>query len=94
MSSRTYISLVNRKEAAEAIRFAASAGRIRFERHARQRMRERGVYREDVRNALTYLETCQPAKDERWKVAGPDLDGDTLSVLVAIEGDLAVITVY
>jgi hypothetical protein len=57
-------------------------------------MKERGVYREDVRNALTYLESCQPAEEERWKVSGPDLDGDALTVLVAIEGDLAVITVY
>lgn len=94
MSSQTYYSLMGRKDAIEAIRFAASASRIRYESHARLRMKERSVSREDVRNALMNLKTCKAGIDDRWKVTGPDLDGDALTVVLVIEGDLVVITVF
>jgi hypothetical protein len=85
---------MSRKDAIDAIRFAASAGHIRYEAHARQRMKERGVRREDIRHALINVESCKAVRDERWKVTGPDLDGDALTVVLVIEGDVVVITVY
>jgi hypothetical protein len=30
----------------------------------------------------------------RWKVEGPDLDGDDLTVVVVIEAEVVVITVF
>jgi hypothetical protein len=85
---------MDEKTALETIRRAATASRIRYEYHARQRMRERGVSREDVRNALIETRTCQTSKGDRWKVTGPDLDEDELTVVLVIEGDLVVITVF
>ncbi len=82
------------KEALETIRRAATANRIRYESHARQRMRERRVSREDVRNALIEASKCQASKGDRWKVTGPDLDDEELTVVLVIEGDLIVITVF
>jgi hypothetical protein len=85
---------VNRRDVIDAIIFAATAERIVYEPHARQRMRERGVRREDVRNALMNLKDCKATSGDRWKVTGPDLDGEALTVVLVIEGNLVVITVF
>ncbi len=76
------------------IRGYAAANRIRILRHAWQRMGERGTQYEDVRHALAGARRCRAADQGRWKVTGDDLDGDELTLVVAIEAGVIVVTVY
>ena len=76
------------------IRGFAAANRIRILRHAWQRMGERGAQYEDVRHALAGARRCKAADQGRWKVSGDDLDGDELTLVVAIEASVIVVTVY
>jgi hypothetical protein len=81
-------------EALEEIRRIAAAGWIRYSPHAHLRMYERCITAEDVRNALTNATECAAAEKERWKVSGPDLDGEDLTLVVVLEGDVVVVTVF
>jgi pentatricopeptide repeat protein len=75
------------------VRGYANARRIRVTEHAYTRMRQRGVQYADLRSALTFATACV-ADDSRWKVTGPDEDGDDLACVVAIEAGLVVVTVF
>jgi hypothetical protein len=57
-------------------------------------MGERGAQYEDVRHALAGARRCRAADQGRWKVTGDDLDGDDLTLVVAIEAGVIVVTVY
>jgi len=78
------------------IRRLALQWRIEVVGHARQRLRERGADRGDVRNALMGCTKCTASDDGpgRWKVWGEDLDGDELRVIVVIEADAVVVTLF
>lgn len=81
-------------EALETIWRAATAYRIQYRSHARQWMQERGITPGDVRSALIETHDCQENDDERRKVTGQDLEGNELTVVLVIEGDLVIITVF
>ncbi len=81
-------------QALQEIRRLAVAHRIVFTRHARTRMGERGATVEDVRSALASATSCRAADEGRWKVTGPDLDGDDLDVVAVVEADVVVVTVF
>jgi hypothetical protein len=56
-------------------------------------MRHRNVRYVDVRNALVHARSC--CRDGvRWRVEGPDMDGDGLELIVVIEDGLIVVTVF
>jgi hypothetical protein len=59
-------------------------------------MDERGASTDDVCHALlTAKEAVHDPERDRWKVSGGmDLDGDALKVVVAIEADLIVVTLF
>lgn len=79
------------------IRRLATAGRVRlYDVHVRQSMAKRNIRANDVFSALRNAGSCMVSTNGpgRWKVTGPDLDGDALDVVVVIEGDLVVITVF
>jgi hypothetical protein len=80
-------------EALEAIRGLAGANRIVVTLHAQERMRRRGVLYADLRCALVRGVTCRP-DDEKWKVTGPDTDGDDLTCVVTIDSGVVVVTVF
>ena len=84
-------------EALQDIRGFAGAGRVRFTRHARLRAAERAggtsVGELHVVHALKHATTCAPS-DAKWKVTGPDLDGDDLTAVVVLEADVLVVTVF
>jgi hypothetical protein len=84
---------VTSDEALRHVRSYAAANRVRFTRHARERMGERGASVEHVMRALQNATSCSPS-GERWKVTGPDLDGDALTAVVIIEDEVIVITVF
>lgn len=56
-------------------------------------MGERGASVEHVMHALQNAASCS-SSGENWKVTGPDLDVDALTVVVAIEGEVVVVTVF
>lgn len=56
-------------------------------------MRQRNVTFRDVRLALTSARACE-ASGATWKVTGPDVDGEDLTVVVAIEAGVIVVTVF
>jgi hypothetical protein len=76
------------------VRGLASANRIIVSGHARVRMRERNVTYADLQSALGNATRCRCGNDDRWNVVGPDLDGEELTVIVIVESDLIVVTVY
>lgn len=58
-------------------------------------MRQRGVTVGDVRHALLHATASahQPEND-RWRVDSKDLEGDELMLIVRIDDDVLVITVF
>jgi hypothetical protein len=63
--------------------------------HVRLRMAQRNVRANDILSALCNAASCSRGNEpNRWKVVGPDLDGDELAVVVVIEGDVVVVTVF
>lgn len=72
----------------------AAAGRISVTTHARTRMNQRNVRPGDVRSALVSAEACKAQPQGTWKVVGPDMDGDSLTLVVAIEEGVLVVTVF
>ncbi|MBI3202608.1 MAG: DUF4258 domain-containing protein [Myxococcales bacterium] len=81
-------------EALRTIRGLARAARYVISEHAAKRMNQRNVRPVDIRCALAGATACAALPDDRWKTTGPDLDGDALSCVVVIEGDVVVITVF
>lgn len=80
-------------EALEAIRGMARAGRYSLSRHARTEMYEAKATEEDVREAMINAKSIRPTEKGRWRIKGPDLDGDELEVVIAIEDQLIIVTV-
>lgn len=57
-------------------------------------MAQRFVVPHDVYTAMEHATECRATERERWKVIGPDTDGDELTLIAAIEADVVVITVF
>ena len=85
---------VNDPEALAEIHRLAQLGRIRITWHAEKRMDQRGAEPEDVRAALV-SSTAALTQRQGWRVeGGVDQDGDELTVIVDIEADVIVITLF
>lgn len=56
-------------------------------------MRQRNERYVDVRNALVHARSCS-VEGKRWRVEGPDADGDSLQLVVVIDDGLVVVTVF
>ena len=79
------------------IKRLATQYRIRFSWHALHlRMPQRGATRDDVRRALMTATSAvyQPDRDNYRVTGGTDTDGDDMDVVVAIEADLLIVTVF
>ena len=81
-------------EALELIHGYAWAGRYVVTAHAVVRMRQRRVFERDLRRALCEASSCLEQPDERWRVVGPDWDGDELTMVVVIDDGLIVVTLF
>jgi hypothetical protein len=57
-------------------------------------MRTRSVQYGDLRHALVNASAASRSADERWRVKGPDLDGEELSIVRVIEDGIIVATVF
>ena len=87
-------------EAGEAIQrlLQPGLGAISFARHAHEQSRKRNFDRRDVEHVLSTGRVGKPSWDERfgnWKypVRGTDLDGENLTVIVALDPAWARITI-
>jgi hypothetical protein len=92
---------VTADEALSIARAAAEADRLRFSRHALERMQERTATHADVRQAVRTCDVAVPSEDgpNRWKLCGGgDLDDCELRVVVAIDDEgeviVTVVTVH
>jgi len=82
-------------EALAEIRGLAGAGRVEFTDHALEEMEAAGADFQDVMNALREATGCRyQSKNDRWKVRGPDGDGEDLTVVVFLESGILVVTVW
>jgi len=82
-------------EALRTIQGFAGANRITYTRHARERMHHRGATEDDVRRAIATASSAQLQDSGTWRVAGGvDRAGDGLTVVVALKGDVVVVTVF
>ena len=81
-------------EALADVRGYAAANRIRFTDHAHGRMMERGAVPADVRCALMGATACRAQPSARWRVEGLDRDGDAMTVVVALEDGVLVVTMF
>lgn len=57
-------------------------------------MAQRGVWPDDLSQALRMARRCKAQESGRWKVFGADKAGDDLTVIVEIEDDLIVVTLF
>jgi hypothetical protein len=63
--------------------------------HALQRQAERAITYADLRSALRTVRMACRARWGRWRLlGGTDLDGDEITLVIAIQVRLVVITVY
>jgi hypothetical protein len=78
------------------IKRLTSLDRVELRLHAYQRMLERAVTIMDVCSALLSATGVRWQADrETWRVeGGVDLDGDDLVVIVVLEADVVVVTVF
>lgn len=81
-------------EALEDIRGYAAAGRIVFSPHARQRMHQRRISVGDVATAIAHAKSCEAAADGRWRLCGPDLDGEDTDIVCVLDEGVLVVTVF
>lgn len=81
-------------EALADIRGYAGANRVELTGHVRRRMADRGANRADVLHALRTARTCAVQANETWLVRSADLAGDSMTLVVAIEDGLIVITLW
>jgi hypothetical protein len=77
------------------VRRYGAAGRFYILPHARQRAAGRGVTAGDIRHGLANARTASwQAEHETWRVESSDLSGDALTMAVAIEASVIVVTVF
>ena len=57
-------------------------------------MPDRLVAHRDVQHSLSNCEKCTQQEEYKWKCVDPDLEDDELTVIVVIEVDLLVVTVF
>lgn len=76
------------------IRGYAGANRVELTGHVRLRMAERGAKRADVLHALRTARMCTAQANETWLVRSADLEGDSMTLVVAIEDGLVVVTLW
>jgi len=85
---------VTAAEALQAIRDAGLRGIFRLTSHAQERMADRGTRWADVRHGLANASSCAGQANGTFKTESRDLDGDDLTLIVAVEGDVVVVTLF
>jgi Domain of unknown function (DUF4258) len=77
------------------IRGYAGANRVRYSRpHAFDRMNQRGATTADVEHALRTATECHLQPNGRYEVTSRDLDGDEIIVIVVLQDEDFVVTIF
>jgi hypothetical protein len=69
-------------------------GRYRLTFHSKFRQDGREIMSADIQNAARNWLDCFRQKDGTWKVQGPALDGNEITIVAGFEDGTVVITVY
>jgi hypothetical protein len=85
---------MTKEEALEEIKEHATWRRIFVTSHARRRMRERFVFEDDIYEAIGTAIGCELEESGNWRVTGQDFDGDELILIISIEGENVIITLF
>lgn len=85
---------MKRTVALREVRRLAREGRVLLTDHAERRMEEREILRESVSSALVGARTALDQPNGTWKVTGPGLGDERLTLVVVIESNLLVVTVW
>ena len=92
-SRKTQLTQVTPEQTLADIRGYAGANRVTLTGHVRLRMAERGAKRADVLHALQTARACK-AQESTWLVRSSDSVGDEMTLVVAIEDGLVVVTLW
>jgi hypothetical protein len=84
---------VNPTRASKRIRELVHAGHWEILAHAVEQMVERDVTVDDVHAVLLRHDSCRPHAN-RWRLTGVDLVDDPLVLMVEIEADVLVVTMF
>jgi hypothetical protein len=57
-------------------------------------MAARGASPAHIKAALSVAKDCLATEGDKWKVTGPDLDGDDLTCVVALQSEVIVVTIF
>ena len=83
------------REALDAVNEAGKTGRFFVTPHANQEAKECSASRYDIQEALrTACEAKHQPENDRWRLVGKDLDGDDLTVVIAFDAGVVVVTVF
>lgn len=83
------------KQALKDIKGLAWANRIRVENaHVIRRMNERNATFEDIKHGLTAAVSCELQGNERFRVPSSDLDGAPLVMIVVLDSEVIVVTLF
>ena len=82
------------KRARKVIRDLVRAGRWILTEHAVERLIERDVLVEDVQHALSNCVSCRAQARGRWLVSGPDRMGDAVRLIIEVDAQLVVVTMF
>jgi len=95
-STQTHHPLVTPAEAQalEDVLGYTKAGRWMMSIHAKGQARKRGAKWEDVYCALASAMTCKDQGDGTWMVPSRDAVGDDLTVIVAFQDGVLVVTLF
>ena len=94
-SHHTTVLPVSPREALDEARRCAVARRVRLSRHARtESLPNRNLSIEDVFYALANARVCHADGPNKWKLCGPSIDDDELTIVVVFTPDLLVVTVF
>jgi hypothetical protein len=86
---------VNETQALAEIKRLAAGGQVSFTHHAYERMDERNATTRDVISALMTATKATAETTSKFKVTGGvDLDRDDLNIVVALENNALVVTIF
>ena len=81
-------------EALAKIRKLAAGNHIVLSAHALDRMSERGAVYRDVWFALKNAVSTHQQRSDTWLTNGVDCDGDDIKIVLVIEAQLLIVTLF
>jgi hypothetical protein len=78
-----------------AIVSALEAGKFVLSVHAARRVSQRSITKADIRACGRTARSCiYQIQYGTWRIEGEDLDGETLTVICAVDNDVVIVTIF